>query len=79
MATATLQRIEREIELLPVGDQIWLMERLAVQIRLRYPVPIALSGADLAAMAADSDIRRELQAIAAEFAVTELDGLDVAP
>ena len=54
------------------------MERLASRIRsrmLRTPTPEVLER-DLAAMASDPAIQRELQQIAAEFAVTDADGLD---
>ena len=76
MTTSTLERIESDIAQLSLADQLWLMERLAHRIRQSGLRPLIVQEADLAAMAADPAIQHELQQINAEFAVTEIDGLD---
>jgi hypothetical protein len=71
-----LEPIEAAIDQLTLAEQLELMERLAGRIRtktLRTPV---VNESDLAAMANDPDIQRELQQIEVEFSVTEADGLD---
>jgi hypothetical protein len=76
MTTSTLERIETDIAQLSLAEQLWLMERLAHRIRQHALRPLIVQESDLAAMAADPTIQREIQQIDAEFAVTELDGLD---
>ena len=78
MTTATLERIETDIAQLSLTEQLWLMERLVHRIRHGSLPPLIVQDNDLAAMAADPAIQQELQHIAAEFAVTEMDGLDYA-
>ena len=79
MTTPTLERIETAIAQLSLAEQLWLMERLAHRIRHSSLRPLRVQEADLAAMAADPAIQQELAHIAAEFALTELDGLDREP
>jgi hypothetical protein len=76
MTTPTLERIETDIAQLSLAEQLWLMERLAHRIRHSSLRPLSVQEADLVAMAADPAIQHEVQQIAAEFALTELDGLD---
>lgn len=76
MTTATLERIETDIAQLSLIEQLWLMERLAHRIRQHALRPLIVQEDDLAAMAADPAIQHELRQIEAEFAVTEMDGLD---
>lgn len=76
MTTPTLERIETDIAQLSLTEQLWLMERLAHRIRQSSLRSLRVEAADLAAMAADTAIQYEIQQIATEFAVTELDGLD---
>ena len=71
----TLAQMEAAIVQLSLSDQIDLIERLIRIVRQRTVQPLATE-ADLALMAADPAIQRELHQIAAEFVVTELDGLD---
>jgi hypothetical protein len=78
MITA-LDRIESDIDRLSLPDQLWLMEHLAHRIRSRAIQPLDIQEGDLAAMAADPDIQHELEQIAAEFMVTEADGLGAMP
>ncbi|MBP1468616.1 hypothetical protein EYB53_023080 [Candidatus Chloroploca sp. M-50] len=75
MTTPTLERIETDIAQLSLAEQLWLMERLAHRIRQFSLRPLRVQEADVAAMAADESIQQEVQHIAAEFAVTEQDGL----
>ena len=77
MDTTALQRIEADISQLSLSQQLWLMERLAHRIRERTLRPQASLADQLAAMASDPDIQRELQQIEAEFTGTEADGLDI--
>ena len=78
MENAVLDRIEADIDQLSLSEQLWLMERLAHRIR-QHALPAAIDiESDLAAMANDPDIQRELRQIEHEFAPTDLDGLDVA-
>lgn len=79
MTTATLERIETEIAQLSLTEQLWLMERLVHRIRHISQRPLIVQDDDLVAMAADPAMQQELQHIAAEFAVTEMDGLDREP
>jgi hypothetical protein len=76
MTTPTLERIETDIAQLSLTEQLWLMERLAHRIRQSSLRPLNVQEEDLAAMAADPAIQHEIQQIAAEFALTELNGLD---
>ena len=76
MATPALSEIENEFARLSPEAQLTLLERLVHRTR------VAVSGsrdaweADLAAMAADPEMQRELNRINAEFATAEADGLD---
>jgi hypothetical protein len=76
MTTTTVDRLEIAIARLPLSEQLWLMERLVQRIRRMTQAVVVAQEQDLAAMATDSDIQRELHAINTEFANTELDGLD---
>ena len=70
--TPTLETIEAAIDQLTLAEQLRLMERLARRIRsMTRPAPAVAEG-DLAAMANDPAIRRELQQIEAEFSVVEI-------
>lgn len=68
-----LTRLEQEITRLPEDEQLWLVERLTHCLK-RSSRP-SEEGAQLAAMAADPEIVRELRTIDREFAVAEADGL----
>lgn len=76
MNTTALERIEADISQLSLSEQLWLMERLVHRIREYALRPQSSLADQLAAMASDPDIQRELQQIEAEFAGTEADGLD---
>jgi len=79
MTTPTLERIEADIAQLSLAEQLWLMERLARRIRTCTLQMPTVRESELAGMAQDPAIQRELQQINAEFAVTEADGLERAP
>lgn len=68
--TPALDRIEADIDRLSLPDQLWLMERLAYRIRTHTIQRLDIQEGDLAAMASDPAIQRELAEIAAEFDVT---------
>ena len=78
MRSAIAQRIEADIQRLPLVDQLWLMERLAQRIREQASPARSNIESHLAAMAEDPEIQRELHLINAEFAEIETDGLDEA-
>ena len=75
MNVAVLSRIEREIVELSRQDQLWLIERLVRRLRKDTTI-ISATDDELAAMAADPEVVRELRTINAEFRVTEMDGLE---
>ncbi len=76
MTTPSLERIETDIAQLSLTEQLWLIERLAHRIRQSTLRRLIVQESDLAAMAADPAIQREVQQINDEFASTEMDGLD---
>ena len=63
---SNLKIITRSIDSLNLTEQLWLLEHIAHQIRIRN---------ELAAMAQDSQIQAELSQIQQEFSVTDFDGL----
>jgi len=77
MATGnTLDELEQRIQLLSVNEQLLLAERLLHRVRLNGGARPPDLGQELAAMAADPDIQRELREIQEEFSTTEADGLE---
>jgi hypothetical protein len=72
MSTA-LAEISSRLPLLTAQEKEWLLQQLTAQTS-RQEWEEALKR-DIDAMAADPDIRRELQQIDQEFRVTEMDGL----
>ena len=75
MSSTELASIERKIAQLPPDDQLLLIERLAHRLR-GATTPDETMEDELATMAADPEIRRELAAISDEFAGSESDGLE---
>lgn len=75
MATAVLSEIENEFARLSPEAQLTLLERLVHRARVTVAGEDTWES-DLAAMAADPEVQRELGRISAEFAVTEADGLE---
>jgi hypothetical protein len=74
MTSIALVEIEKQISCLSASEQ-W---RLAEQIlqNLRNKAEQAKQEAELAAMAADPNIQREIHQIQKEFAVADADGLE---
>lgn len=79
MDSQTLQRLEMDIQRLSLYEQGWLLERLAHYIRTGAARQQQWIESQLTAMAADPDIRREIDQIQTEFSDTELDGLTDIP
>jgi hypothetical protein len=75
MASANPDQIESAFAELPTQLQLSLLERLVHQVRTKMADDDGAFAKDVAAMASDPDIRREIAAIDAEFRVTEADGL----
>jgi hypothetical protein len=74
--SVSLAQIELDIRQLSYDEQLLLIERLVQGLRRRSRDARPTFDAALAQMAADPEIRRELEAIAQEFAVAEMDGLE---
>ncbi|MCY7273023.1 MAG: hypothetical protein LH702_04555 [Phormidesmis sp. CAN_BIN44] len=68
MAAKHLLEIERAIHQLSAKEKLWLLERIARQ--LREPDEV-----ELLDMASDPEIQTEITTINQEFALTEMDGL----
>ncbi|MEA5487873.1 MULTISPECIES: hypothetical protein [Pseudanabaena] len=64
--SSNLKVIAKSIDALNLTEQLWLLERIAHQIRIRN---------ELVAMAQDPQIQAELSQIQQESAVTDFDGL----
>ena len=75
MATVVLSEIESEFARLSPAAQLSLLERLVHRARMTVAGGDTWES-DLAAMAADPEVQRELSCINAEFSVTEADGLE---
>jgi hypothetical protein len=76
MASKKLLQIEQSIIDLSATEKLWLLERIARQLRaLNEP---ASTHAAFAEMANDPEIQAEIMAINQEFAGTEWDGLQPA-
>ncbi|MDF0555855.1 hypothetical protein [Kamptonema sp. UHCC 0994] len=81
MISQTLLEIERSILSLSIEEQLWLLERIAHQVRERTYTAHKLGDAkymeeQIAMMALDPDIQVEIAAINQEFVVAEIDGLE---
>ena len=82
MISPTLLEIDRSIRALSLEEHLWLLERIARHLRDKTqtaadPFDSEDMEEDLAAMASDPEIQAELAAINEEFAVTEMDGLEM--
>ena len=64
--SSELKIIAKSIDVLNLTEQLWLLEHIAHQIRIRN---------ELATMAQDPQIQAEISQIQKEFAVTDFDGL----
>mgnify|MGYP001343349428 FL=1 len=74
MNFGVLSEIEAHIDELSVAEQLALLEYVAQRLRKNLGAQSNLD-TDLALMAADPDIQRELREINEEFASMEADGL----
>ncbi|WP_199301967.1 hypothetical protein [Pseudanabaena cinerea] len=63
---SNLNVIAKSIDALNLTEQLWLLEHIAHQIRVRN---------ELVAMAQDPQIQAELSQIQQEFTITDFDGL----
>ena len=78
MISPTLLEIDRSIRALSLEEQLWLLERIAHHLRDKTQTAAdPFDSEELAAMASAPDIQAELAAINEEFAVTEMDGLEM--
>lgn len=75
MNQSSISQIEKDILQLPVDEQLRLISRLAEHISGNIAKQHNL-GEQLAAMASDEGIQKELKQIDEEFRVTESDGLE---
>lgn len=75
MDEAVLAELERRIQRLSVAEQRRLLDRLALRLGAVGTAPTGLDP-ELARMAADPEIQRELREIEQEFSGTEMDGLE---
>jgi hypothetical protein len=66
---ATLDRLDADIQRLTLAEQLWLMERLARHIRKQ--ITHDQTESQIAEMAADPEIQRELRQIRSESGETE--------
>jgi hypothetical protein len=74
---SALTDLESHIDQLSVIDQLALLEYVAQRVRKNLGTQSNPDN-ELALMAADPDIQRELREINEEFAAMEADGLDLA-
>jgi hypothetical protein len=75
MTSSTLNEIEDAFARLPPEAQLSLLERLLRRVRVSVSGSKDRWEAELAAMAADPQIRREIDSFNADTRVTEADGL----
>lgn len=74
MKSPVLQSIERALPSLSQDEQLWLIERLAHEMRKAQRQ--SEFRASLAAMASDPEIQAEIRQIEKEFSVADEDGLE---
>lgn len=81
MISKTLLELERSISFLSIEEQLWLLERIARQVREKTYIANKFANAkyldeEIAEMAQDPESKVEISALNQEFIVTELDGLE---
>lgn len=76
MSIASLTQIEETIRRLSLPEQLHLLEWLARAVRQQAQGSALPKADQLAMMAGDPEIQRELRQMAAEFALTEANGLE---
>ena len=76
----TLTQIEQSIDIMSYDELLYLLEKLVSTLRQKSSSKILTSQKvfeqQIARMAEDPDVQRELVEINREFAMTELDGLE---
>ena len=75
MSQIVLSQIEQSILRLPANEQLLLISRVAEKLRKRIDKEDDFKN-QLAEMANDAEIQRELKAIETDFRQTEFDGLE---
>ena len=78
MSEFTLSQIEEGFSKLPISEQRGLIDRLVRRVNEQTSNQNKDVDDQLAQMAADPDIQREVQEIEREFALTDSDGLVLA-
>ena len=78
MSEFTLSQIEERFSKLPISEQRGLIDRLVRRVNEQTSNQNKDVDDQLAQMAADPDIQREVQEIEREFALTDSDGLVLA-
>ena len=76
MSQSVLSQIEDSFNRLSISEQLLLIERLVHQVHKNTLKQTGDLDNQLALMAADPEIRDELERIEQEFAYTEADGLE---
>ena len=76
MSQSTLSQIEERFNELPISEQRRLIDRLIRRVNARPSKQGEDVDDQLAQMAADPEIQREVQEIEREFAMAESDGLE---
>jgi len=72
MSVMSLTQIEKNISMLPLEEQLLLLERIIHRLRKKEKAAEMDIDTLMAAMAPDKEIRMELEKINAAFAVTEM-------
>jgi hypothetical protein len=78
MRSKTLLELERSIAALSLEEKLWLLERIAHQLRANsrtQPFDSETMEQALVEMANDPEIQAEIVAIDQAFAIAEMDGL----
>ena len=75
MNVTNLSQIEKNVSMLPRDEQLLLVERIIHRLRKKNIEEESDIESQLAVMASDPDIQKELMKINEEFASTELDGI----
>ncbi len=76
MSVMSLMQIEKNISMLPLEEQLLLLERIIHRLRKKEKAVEMDIDTQVAAMASDKEIQMELEKINEAFAVTEMDGLE---
>jgi hypothetical protein len=75
MSVVSLTQIEKDINMLPLEEQLLLLERIIHRLRKKEKTAETDIDKQMAVMASDNEVMMELEKINEEFALTEMDGL----